>query len=132
MKSTYRDLGVWQEGIALLAEIHRMVARFPVREREQLGEQLYRAAVAVPARISEGHDSGHRAEFLRFLLAAQTGLAEVEALVAAAEQLGCVSPSTLERLEQACEDVAKPLQGLIAKVRRDVAVLHPEQAREPS
>jgi four helix bundle protein len=127
---TYKDLGAWQEGIALLAEIHRVVGRFPEQEREDLGERIYRAAVAVPARISEGYDCRNREEFLGLLLAAQAGLTEVETLLAAAEQLGCVSPAELERLEQACADAAKPLKGLIAKVRRDVAILRPEGARE--
>lgn len=129
---THKDLGAWQEGIALLAEIHRVVGQFQEWQGQRLGEQLFRAALTVPARISEGHDCRDRPEFLRLLLEAQSGLTEVGALLAAAEQLGYVSLAELERLEQACADAAKPLKGLIAKVRRDVDILRPEGARETS
>jgi four helix bundle protein len=125
MAGDYRDLGAWREGVALLAEIHLLVKRLPAHEREFLGDRIFKAAVAVPARISEGQESGDRAEFLRHLRAAGAALSELGTLLILAEQQGHVTPVELESLEQACAEAAKPLRGLLEKVRRDVEILRP-------
>lgn len=115
------DLGVWREAVALLAEVHPLVKRLPADEREHLGERLFRAAVAVPARIADGHDSGDRAFFLDRLRHASEALAELGTLIVLAEQLGHVTPAELAALERARETVAAPLRGLADRVRRDLA-----------
>jgi four helix bundle protein len=117
-----KDLAVWREGIALLAEIHLAVGRFPETERADLGDRIYRSALAVPSKIAEGQETGSRAEFLEHLLLARAALSELGALLATAEQMGCLSPEELESLEQACTNVANPLRGLIDRVRRDLGV----------
>jgi four helix bundle protein len=132
MKDSYRDLGVWREAIALLAEIHLLMRRFPGHERDLLGEQIFRAAVAVPAKIAEGQQYGDRREFLRLLREAGSRLSELEVLLVTAEQLGCMTPGELESLEEYRANVDKPLRGLVEKVRRDVAILHPGEAPGPS
>jgi four helix bundle protein len=128
----YRDLGVWQEAIALLAEIHLLVKRLPEEEQPLLGDQFFQAALAVPARIAQGQQSGDRGQFLRFLQEAGVRLSELEVLLITAEHLGFLSPAELEALEQCRRNVLNPLRGLIGKVRRDVAVLKPEDARSTS
>lgn len=122
----YRDLGVWQEAIALLAEIHLLVKRLPEDEQPHLGAQLFQAAVAVPSKIAEGQQCGDRAAFLRLLREAESRLIELDVLLLTAEQLGFLSPAELEALELARRNVLNPLRGLIGKVRRDVAILRPE------
>ncbi len=119
----HKDLAVWREGIALLAEVHLAVARLPEAGRGDLGDRIYRSALAVPSKIAEGQDTGSRAEFLEHLLAAREALSELGTLLVMAEQLGCLTPVELESLEQACMNVANPLGGLIDRVRRDVGIL---------
>jgi four helix bundle protein len=132
MANGHKDLAVWREGIALLAEVHLVVKRFPEGERDSLGERLYRAAVTIPSKIAEGQETGSRAEFLAHLLAARESLSELKSLLVAAEQLGCLSQTELESLEGACANVANPLHGLIDRVRRDAAILQGGAAPKPS
>jgi four helix bundle protein len=128
----YRDLGVWQEAITLLAEIHLLVKRLPEEEQSLLGDQLFQAALAVPSRIAQGQQSGDRGRFLRLLQEAGVRLSELEVLLITAEQLGFLTPAELEALEHCRRNVLNPLRGLIGKVRRDVAILKPEDARATS
>jgi four helix bundle protein len=128
----HKDLAVWREGIALLAEVHLAVGRFPDAERGDLGDRIYRSALAVPSKIAEGQETGSREEFLRHLLVARESLSELGSLLVTAEQLGCLSAGELESLEQACMNVANPLRGLIERVRRDVGVLRGGNASSAS
>ncbi len=131
-RKDYRDLGVWQEAVALLSDIHLLVKRLPQDEQILLGTQLFQTALAPPALIAEGQQSGDRNRFLELLRKAGERLAELEALLIVAEQAGQLSQRELEALEFSRRNVLNPLQGLIGKVRRDVAVLQVEDARSIS
>ena len=56
MASTFRDLRVWREAMALTAQIYRITAEFPRNETYGLAQKMRRAAVSVPGNIAEGKD----------------------------------------------------------------------------
>src|SRR5919206_2557000 len=78
MRSSFRDLRVWQESIDLTAAIYRATIRFPKHEVYGLSQQIRRAAVSVSSNIAEG--KGHRSDkdFVRFLLHARGSLLELQ------------------------------------------------------
>lgn len=47
----YRDLEIWQEGIALVKELYALTRAFPKDELYGLTSQVRRAAVSVPSNI---------------------------------------------------------------------------------
>ena len=49
----YKELLVWQKGMALATAIYELTARFPADERFGLTSQMRRAAVSVPSNIAE-------------------------------------------------------------------------------
>jgi four helix bundle protein len=51
---SYRDLLVWQKGMALAKQIYGMTRAFPDDERYGLTAQMRRAVVSVPSNIAEG------------------------------------------------------------------------------
>lgn len=73
----YKDLLVWQKGIALAKEIYMLTRRFPSDEKFGLIAQMRRAAVSVPSNIAEGQARNTRGEFLQFLGHAEGSLAEL-------------------------------------------------------
>jgi four helix bundle protein len=52
--NSYRDLLVWQKGMALAKQVYSMTRAFPDDERFGLIAQMRRAAVSVPSNIAEG------------------------------------------------------------------------------
>ncbi len=64
---SYRDLRVWQEGMALVIDCYRATEVFPKTEMYGLTSQLRRAAVSVPANIAEGKGRFHLKEYLHHL-----------------------------------------------------------------
>lgn len=114
---TYRELRVWQEAIALVPMVYAVVRRLPREERYELGSQMRRAAVSVPANIAEGQARQHRKEFLQALHVSKGSLAELETLLIVAERLCYLSQPDLERLQTEIAKVRQPLHGLIDRLR---------------
>ena len=63
---SFRDLDVYQEGYRLAITVHKLTKTFPDQERYEIGSQLRKAAVSIPANIAEGYGRSE-AEFKRFL-----------------------------------------------------------------
>ncbi len=75
---SYRDLLVWQKAMDLVVECYKATREFPKDEMYGLTSQLRRAAVFVPANISEGHSRPSAGEFLHFLGIAYASLSELQ------------------------------------------------------
>jgi four helix bundle protein len=116
-KTHFRDLHVWRESVAFVAEVYWHLGAFPPFERHALAEQIRRAAVSIPANIAEGQARRHPTDFLRHLWIARGSLAELHTLLVIAEQLGYLKPVQLEALEKELESISHPLNGLIASLR---------------
>ena len=84
----YKDLIVWQRSLELSGVCHEIVSSMPRGERGELGSQIRRAAISVPANIAEGHSRPGRGEYLNFLGIAYASLKEVECHLYILERLG--------------------------------------------
>lgn len=113
MASTFRNLRVWQEAMALTAQVYRATAEFPKTETYGLVQQMRRAAISVPSNIAEG--KGHRSnkEFTRFLFHARGSLWELQTQILVAEELEYLTGETGRSLFVAAEDISRALNGLI-------------------
>jgi four helix bundle protein len=132
MIGNYRDLVVWRESLSFVVEIYHVASRLPAQERFGLCDQLRRSAVSVPAHISEGQARTYRREFLHHLCIAKGSLAELQTLLVICEQLGYISPVELEALDAGVASIAKPLHGLISKVRQDLGSGKPVPSKPES
>ena len=52
---SYEDLQVYQGGYKLALQIHSITQELPKEERYELGQQIRKAAISVPANIAEGY-----------------------------------------------------------------------------
>jgi four helix bundle protein len=76
--NSYRDLLVWQKGMALAKMVYKLTGSFPDAERFGVVAQMRRAAVSVPSNIAEGQARQGRREFVQFLSHAEGSLAELD------------------------------------------------------
>jgi four helix bundle protein len=114
----FTELKVWQRAHALVLEIYRISAGFPLDERFGLTSQLRRAITSVPANLAEGSRRQGRQEYARFLNIAQGSAAEAEYLLILSRDLGYLSPTAFERLTADLDEVARMLHGLRSKVEK--------------
>ena len=93
---SYRDLKVWQEGMALAEQCYLLTRAFPRDEMFGLTGQIRRAAASIPANIAEGYGRDSTGEFVRFLQIAQGSLKELETHLLLSVRVGFLSGSNAE------------------------------------
>lgn len=75
---SYKDLVVWQKGIALAKLVYGLTQSFPSDEKFGIVAQMRRAAVSVPSNIAEGQARRTTGEFIQFLSHAEGSVAELD------------------------------------------------------
>jgi len=103
------------DGLAL--EVYRLTATFPKEEMFGLTSQTRRAAVSIASNIVEGCARQSEADYLRFLDMAYGSARELEYQVSLALRLGFLTADGYEKLQAACVETSKVLNGLIRAFR---------------
>ena len=111
----HTSLHVWLRA-RLLVQLVGALTR-SMRNAGDLRDQLRRAAISVASNIAEGAERGSDRDFLRFLRIADGSLAELEAQLTLAEDLGCAPLTDLRQVSATARDVGRMLGGLMAAIR---------------
>jgi four helix bundle protein len=111
--SSYRDLRVWQDAMALAEACYAVTAAFPREEMFGMTAQVRRAAVSIVANIAEGHGRESTPSFVHFLRVAQGSLKELETHVLLSQRVRLLTDHTAESLLGRCEILGKRLRSLI-------------------
>ena len=117
--------------MALAVEVYTISKTFPEDECFGLTQQIRRCAVSIPSNIAEGRGRGSARDYRRFLHQARGSLYEIDTHVALSERLGYFSSDTAAELQIAIAKTARPLQGLIAKLDREIGDGSPPATRHP-
>jgi four helix bundle protein len=117
----YKDLLVWQKGMALTKLVYKLTAKFPSDERFGLNAQMRRAAVSVPSNIAEGQARRGTKEFLQFLSHAEGSLAELETQILLSTELQFAKT---EDVAPALEEIDQ-LQKMLIALKRKLAAPSP-------
>lgn len=116
---SYRELLVWQKGIALVKEVYRITKKFPNEERFTLIDQIHRAAISIPSNIAEGQARQHSKEFRQFLYVSLGSLAELDTQLTIAMELGYISSNDLDELNEKIVELRKMIGGILSKLTTD-------------
>jgi len=111
-------LEVWKKAMDLVTQCYEMTENFPKKEIFGLASQLQRAAVSIPANISEGHARQHTKEFLQSLSIAHGSLAELETHIVIAERLKYIDVSQSKTLLEETAEIGRMLNGLRKALRK--------------
>ena len=114
----YRELIVWQKGVALVTEVYRLTTNFPKQEIYGLTSQIRRSAASIPANIAEGQGRSSRGEFKQFLGHARGSLYELETHILVAGNLGYLPVSEGPRVIALIHEIGRMLNGLLKSLDR--------------
>jgi four helix bundle protein len=112
----YRDLVVWQKGIALAKEIYLLTKKLPADEKFGLVSQMRRAAVSVPSDIAEGQARHTTGEFIQFISHAEGSVAELDTQLSLCEQLKLLSPTECQSAASLLDELRRMLNSLRRKL----------------
>jgi four helix bundle protein len=112
----YKDLVVWQKGIALAKTTYQITAKFPVEEKFDLVSQMRRAAVSIPSNIAEGQARHTTGEFIQFISHAEGSVAELETQLILSIELGFANAENAKPAFVLLDDIRRMLNGLRRKL----------------
>ena len=116
MIRSYHDLEVYKEAYQLVLQVYQITRQMPEHERRELGYQLRRAAVSIPANIAEGYGRKESdAEFKHFLRNALGSNNEVRVLLDLAYDLKYMEQEMHQDLSRRYELLGKKLYTLIQR-----------------
>jgi four helix bundle protein len=115
--NTYRDLLVWQKGVALVVLVYKETSKCPKEEVFGLTSQMRRCAVSIPSNIAEGKMRESQKEFKRFLYIAYGSGAELETQIEIAKKLSYMQNSSYNQIEQNLSEIMKMLNVMISRLR---------------
>ena len=112
----YKDLVVWQKGIALAKAIYQLTSTFPSEEKFGLVAQMRRASVSIPSNIAEGQARHTTGEFIQFISHAEGSTAELETQLILGVELGFTVKEKTTNEFTLLDDIRRMLNGLRRKL----------------
>ena len=115
----YEKLEAWQKAHALAVDVYKASIRMS-RLHASLASQLRRAALSVPANISEGCGHDSQKELARFLGHSCASSNEVENHLRVARDVGAMHPALCADLRSRLREVRRMIVSLRTSVRASI------------
>lgn len=109
----YRKLIAYQKAKEVVKKTYKLLKKFPEEERFAMCDQLRRASVSVTSNIAEGVNRFSLKDKARFIEIAYGSLMEVSSQLEIAEELGFITTSDRQNMDQLIEEDARLLSGLL-------------------
>jgi four helix bundle protein len=113
---SYKDLVVWQKGIALAKIVYRLTQNFPPEEKFGLVAQMRRSAVSIPSNIAEGQARRTTGEFIQFISNAEGSVAELDTQLILSMELGFCDSSNATAAFELVDELRRMLNVLRRKL----------------
>ena len=120
MSSGLRDLRVWQEAVALAADVVRAVRPSIRRETKVVSDALMLTAISVPSHIADGFARPSPAEQRESYLSAKRALLRLESEMAVARQAELVAAGSFGDIAARAGQVARLLTGYLVYLDRQI------------
>jgi four helix bundle protein len=125
MSSGLRDLRVWQEAVALAADVVRAVRPSIRRETKVISDALMTTALSVASHIADGFARPSPAEQRESYLAAKRALLRLESEMAVARQAELVAAGAFGDFAARGGQVARLLTGYLVYLDRQITDREP-------
>ena len=112
----YRDLVVWQRGIAVAKLVYALTKAFPADEKFGLISQMRRAAVSISSNIAEGQARHTTGEFIQSISHAEGSVAELGTQLHLAVELGFATDQQAAACFELLGELRRMLNGLRPKL----------------
>ncbi len=113
----FRNLKVWQKGMAAAETIHAVTKSFPNDELYGMTSQLRRASTSVPMNIAEGYKRRrYKKDYVKFLVMAHGSEGELETALDLCVRFKYLTPEVGTDLINHYDEIGRMLSSLIDKI----------------
>jgi four helix bundle protein len=109
----FQKLRVWQQAKDLAVKIYKLTKTQSLSKDFGLKDQIQRAAVSIPANISEGDELGTNKQSIRHFYIAKGSVAELQTLLIISREINYIDMETKDSLENECNIISIMLTKLI-------------------
>jgi four helix bundle protein len=109
----FKKLHVWEKALALSLAVDRLTKRIKPKQYSSLRNQIFRAALSIPANIAEGRRKKTDKDFARFLSIAAGSSSELESHLIFAREAKIIGEAEYASLVSQTIQVRKMLYGLM-------------------
>ncbi len=113
---SYKDLLIWQKGIALVKSIYLLCEQLPKEEVYGLQSQMKRAAISVPSNIAEGYGRNYTQNYIQFLRIARSSLLELETQLIISKELKLIGNKLYQKVQGLITEENKMLNAFIKSI----------------
>ncbi len=107
---TFEDVIAWQKARGLAVEIYTL---FKSSRDYSFKDQIQRAVISITNNIAEGFERKSNKELSYFLYIAKGSCGEVRSMLYIAYDLGYISKTQLQTLNESTKEISKIIAGLI-------------------
>jgi four helix bundle protein len=129
MAATIKDLKVWQEAVALGAEVVRSARQAAKRETKIVTDQLMLTALNAAATIADGYGRYTPAEQRQLYRSAKRELLRLETQLAIARQADMITSQVHSDLSSRIQSVTRLLGGYLVYLERQLTEASANAAR---
>ncbi len=113
MARLYKNMEIFQLSYELAIDIHKMLDKFPEKEKGTIVSQMQRAATSIPLNIAEGSTKKSYREFLQFLTYAYGSAKELDVLLSMSKDLDYLSKKDYALLFSKLDKLMAKLFGFV-------------------
>jgi four helix bundle protein len=114
--NSFRELLVWQKGMALVTQVYFLTKIFPKEELYALTAQIRRSAVSIPSNIAEGFGRHHKQDYIRFLEIARSSLYELQTQLEISKNVNYLTEEELNIVFEMCKELEKMINSFIKTI----------------
>ena len=116
---SYKDLLIWQKGVALVKSVYLLCEQLPKEEVFGLQSQMKRAAISIPSNIAEGYGRNYTQNYVQFLRIARGSLLELETQLIISKELKLVGNKLYQKVQGLITEENKMLNAFIKSISKE-------------
>lgn len=115
---SYKDLLIWQKGVALVKSVYLLCEQLPKEEVYGLQSQMKRAAISIPSNIAEGYGRNYTQNYVQFLRIARGSLLELETQLIISKELKLIGNKWFQKVQVLITEENKMLNAFIKSISK--------------
>lgn len=116
MARLYKNMEIFQLSYDLALNIHRLLDKFPEKEKDNIISQMRRAVTSIPLNIAEGSVKKSNREFLNFLGYAYGSAKELDVLLSLSKDLKYITKKEYDDLFSKLDKIMAKLFGFMENI----------------